>query len=198
MRYSHVLCIAFGFAIFAAPGLARDGEETNIPLKNLTTREMREETLDRLFASLHKASDEQAAKATEEKIWELWSRSDSPTAEVLLGQAVVAMGDSENAASLEILDRVIAAYPSYAEAWNKRATLQFMLGNYDASLRDIDKVLDLEPRHFGALAGRGMIYQRQEKWGPALDAFREALKMNPNMLGVKNAIQELEKRERDI
>jgi tetratricopeptide (TPR) repeat protein len=198
MRYSHVLCIAFGFAIFAAPGLARDGEETNIPLKNLTTREMREETLDRLFASLHKASDEQAAKATEEKIWELWSRSDSPTAEVLLGQAVVAMGDSENAASLEILDRVIAAYPSYAEAWNKRATLQFMLGNYDASLRDIDKVLDLEPRHFGALAGRGMIYQRQEKWAAALDAFREALKMNPNMLGVKNAIQELEKRERDI
>jgi tetratricopeptide (TPR) repeat protein len=198
MRYSHVLCILAGFVIFAAPGLARDGEETSIPLKNLTTREMREETLDRLFASLHKASDEQAAKATEEKIWELWSRSDSPTAEVLLGQAVVAMGDSENAASLEILDRIIAAYPSYAEAWNKRATLQFMLGNYDASLRDIDKVLDLEPRHFGALAGRGMIYQRQEKWGPALDAFREALKMNPNMTGVKNAIQELEKRERDI
>jgi tetratricopeptide (TPR) repeat protein len=159
---------------------------------------MREETLDRLFASLHKASDEQAAKAAEEKIWELWLRSDSPTAEVLLGQAVVAMNAAENAASLEILDRIVAAYPSYAEAWNKRATLQFMLGNYDASLRDIDKVLDLEPRHFGALAGRGMIYQRQEKWGPALDAYREALKMNPNMPGVKNAIQELEKRERDI
>jgi tetratricopeptide (TPR) repeat protein len=198
MRYSYVLCIAFSFAIFANPGLARDGEETNIPQKNFTAREMREETLDRLFASLHKASDEQAAKAKEEKIWELWSRSDSPTAEVLLGQAVVAMNAAENAASLEILDRIIAAYPSYAEAWNKRATLQFMLGNYDASLRDIDKVLDLEPRHFGALAGRGMIYQRQEKWGPALDAFREALKMNPNMTGVKNAIQELEKRERDI
>jgi tetratricopeptide (TPR) repeat protein len=198
MRYSHVLCIAFGFAVFAVPSLARDGEETNIPLKNFTAREMREETLDRLFASLHRASDEQAAKATEEKIWELWSRSDSPTAEVLLGQAVVAMNAAENAASLEILDRIIAAYPSYAEAWNRRATLQFMLGNYDASLRDIDKVLDLEPRHFGALAGRGMIYQRQEKWGPALDAFREALKMNPNMPGVKGAIQELEKRERDI
>jgi tetratricopeptide (TPR) repeat protein len=198
MRYSHVLCIAFGFAVFAVPSLARDGEETNIPLKNFTAREMREETLDRLFASLHRASDEQAAKATEEKIWELWLRSDSPTAEVLLGQAVVAMNAAENAASLEILDRIIAAYPSYAEAWNRRATLQFMLGNYDASLRDIDKVLDLEPRHFGALAGRGMIYQRQEKWGPALDAFREALKMNPNMPGVKGAIQELEKRERDI
>ncbi len=103
------------------------------PRKNLTAQETREVALDRLFASLHKTSDEQAAKAVEEKIWELWSRFDSPTAEVLLGQAVVAMGASENAASLEILDRIVAAYPAYAEAWNKRATLQFVLGNYDAS-----------------------------------------------------------------
>ena len=198
MRHLRALCIFVGFVVFAVPGLARDGEETNIPLQKFTAREIREETLDRLFASLHKSSGEQAAKATEEKIWELWSRSDSPTAEVLLGQAVVAMGASENAASLEILDRIVATYPSYAEAWNRRATLHFMLGNYDASLADIEKVLDLEPRHFGALAGRGMIYQRQEKWGAALAAFREALQMNPNMTGVKNAVQELAKREQDI
>jgi tetratricopeptide (TPR) repeat protein len=108
------------------------------------------------------------------------------------------MGAAENSASLEILDRIIAAYPTYAEAWNRRATLHFMLGNYNASLADIEKVLDLEPRHFGALAGRGMIYQRQEKWGAALAAFREALQMNPNMTGVKNAVQELAKREQDI
>lgn len=198
MRHLRALCILAGFVILAVPGLARDGEETNAPLKNFTAREMREETLDRLFASLRRASDEQAAKATEEKIWELWSRSDSPTAEVLLRQAVMATGAAENAASLEILDRIIAAYPSFAEAWNRRATLQFMLGNYNASLGDIEKVLDLEPRHFGALAGRGMIYQRQGKWSAALAAFREALQMNPNMTGVKNAVQELAKREQDI
>jgi tetratricopeptide (TPR) repeat protein len=178
--------------------LARDGEETNIPLKNSTAQEIREESLDRLFASLRKSSGERAAKATEEKIWELWSRSDSATAEVLLGQAIVAMNASENAASLEILDRIVAAYPTYAEAWNRRATLHFMLGNYETSLSDIEKVLDLEPRHFGALAGRGMIYQRQGKWSAALSAFKEALSMNPNMAGVKNAVQELSKREQDI
>ena len=201
MKLSRAPYIAVGFVVFvvfAVPGLARDGAETAIPLKNSTAQEIREESLDRLFASLRKASGEQVAKATEEKIWELWSRSDSATAEVLLGQAVVAMGAADNAASLEILDRIIAAYPSYAEAWNKRATLHFMLGNYETSLSDIEKVLDLEPRHFGALAGRGMIYQRQGKWSAALSAFREALSMNPNMTGVKNAVQELSKREQDI
>lgn len=198
MRHSLTLVIVLGLVISVAPGLAQDKEVSNTPAPKLSAQETREVALDRLFASLHKASDEQAAKAVEHKIWELWSRFDSPTAEVLLGQAVVAMGASENTASLEILDRVVASYPTYAEAWNKRATLHFALGNYDASLRDIDKVLDLEPRHFGALAGRGMIYQQQKNWTAALNAYREALSMNPSMTGVKNAVQELSKRERDV
>ena len=195
MRHLRTLLIALGMAVFTAPGLAQDSA---VPTEKLTAQETREVALDRLFASLHKTSDELVAKAVEEKIWELWSRFDSPTAEVLLGQAVVAMNAAENTASLEILDRIVASYPAYAEAWNKRATLQFVLGNYDASLKDIEKVLDLEPRHFGALAGRGMIYQSQENWTAALNAYREALSMNPSMTEIKNAIKELSKRERDI
>jgi tetratricopeptide (TPR) repeat protein len=198
MKHSRVLVIALGLVIFAAPGFAQDGAKNNIPSQKFTAQDTREVALDRLFASLRQASDERAAKAVEQKIWELWSRFDSPTAEVLLGQAVVAMGAAENDESLEILDRIVASYPTFAEAWNKRATLHFALGNYDASLSDIDKVLDLEPRHFGALAGRGMIYQRQENWTAALNAYREALRMNPSMTGVKNAVQELSKRERDV
>jgi tetratricopeptide (TPR) repeat protein len=195
MRLLSAIGLAFCLAV---PATAGDSAKEPAPFRNLTAHELRDEALDRLFASLHKATGEQAAKATEQKIWELWSRSDSATAEVLLGQAVVAMNASDNVASLAILDRIIAAYPAYAEAWNKRATLHFMIGNYDTSLADIEKVLDLEPRHFGALAGRGMIYQAQQKWSAALAAFREALSMNPNMPGVKNAIHELEKREQDI
>jgi tetratricopeptide (TPR) repeat protein len=105
------------------------------------------------------------------------------------------MNTGDNRSSFRILNQLIETYPSYAEAWNKRATLNFMIGRYNDSLADIDKVLDLEPRHFGALAGRGMIYRAQEKWGDALDAFRQAIRINPNMTAVKDAIRDLEKRE---
>jgi tetratricopeptide (TPR) repeat protein len=194
MKLLWVLPLAFGFLTFGSLAQA----EENTAAHKLTPHEMRDDTLDSLFAKLQRASNEDDARQTELKIWEVWSQSDSVTADVLLTQAVVAMNAGDNKSSFNILNRVIEIYPNYAEAWNKRATLNFMIGRYDESLADIDRVLDLEPRHFGALSGRGMIYQAQEKWGAALDAFREALKINPNMASVKNAIHELEKRERAL
>ena len=166
--------------------------------RKLTAHQQREDTLDGLFATLQRAPGEAEAKQAEQKIWEIWAQSDSVTADVLLNQAVAAMNAGDNRASFGILNQVIATYPEYAEAWNKRATLNFMIGRYYDSLADIEKVLELEPRHFGALSGRGMIYQTQEKWGPALEAYREALKINPNLASVKEAIKQLEKRERDL
>ena len=159
--------------------------------------EMRAEQLDILFARLY-TSKGNGTEGLVLKIWSLWSANDSPTAEVLLGQAARAMNEGAPAEALKILDRVIGANPDYAEAWNKRATLYFMMKRDDASLRDIDKVLDLEPRHFGALAGRGMIYQRQKKFGAALAAYREALSLNPGMEQVKESIKDLEKIEQGI
>jgi tetratricopeptide (TPR) repeat protein len=159
----------------------------------LSPHEIRDDTLDSLFAKLRRASDQADAKATEQKIWAAWSQSDSVTADVLLNQAEAAMGVGDNRASLTILNQIIATYPTYAEAWNKRATLKFMIGRYDESLSDIEKVLELEPRHFGALSGRGMIYQSQKKWNDALAAYKNALAVNPNMASVKNAIEQIEK-----
>lgn len=178
--------------------MAREGDEAGVAVERLTPQQQREESLDVLFARLQQSTSETIARDVEQKIWTLWSQSDSPTADVLLGQAVAAMDAQDSASSFAILDRVIASYPSYAEAWNKRATLNFMVGKYKASLSDIEKVLDLEPRHFGALAGRGMIYNAQEEWSLALDAYRDALAVNPNMPSVKSAIKELEKRLQDI
>lgn len=198
MSHFRILALVIGLSVFAFPAMAREGDEAGVAVEKLTPQQQREESLDVLFARLQQSTSETIARDVEQKIWTLWSQSDSPTADVLLGQAVAAMDAQDSASSFAILDRVIASYPSYAEAWNKRATLNFMVGKYKASLSDIEKVLDLEPRHFGALAGRGMIYNAQEEWGLALDAYRDALAVNPNMPSVKSAIKELEKRLQDI
>lgn len=125
-------------------------------------------------------------------------RSDSPTAELLLQQATDAMNKAAFDPSLAILDRLVAVHPEFAEAWNKRATLYFMMGRFEDSLADIDKVLDLEPRHFGALSGRGMIYRKEGKLSDAIAAFRDALAVNPTMDSARDAVKELEKLEQPI
>jgi tetratricopeptide (TPR) repeat protein len=179
------------------PALAAEQAKTgNPPVR--PPAELRADQLDTLFARLHKTTAAEEAKPIELKIWQLWMSYDSPTAEVLLQQAMAAMDADANDQSLAILDRLVEAYPNYAEAWNKRATLYFNMGRYDDSLADIDRVLALEPRHFGALAGRGMILAHQKKYGEALDAYRDALEMNPQLDDVKDAIKALEKIERPI
>lgn len=183
--------------VVQADGEATPPVDAKAPVKPLKPADIRAEQLDILFARLYTSKGE-GTDGLQQKIWALWSANDSPTAEALLGQAARAMNDGAPAEALSILDKVIGANPDYAEAWNKRATLYFMMKKDDASLKDIDKVLELEPRHFGALAGRGMILQRQKKYGAALDAYREALKLNPGMESVKDSIKELERIERGI
>jgi len=164
--------------------------------KPLKPAEVRADQLDVLFAQLHKPGVQ--SDAVEEKIWALWDSSDSPTAEVLLRQATLAIQDGAPAEALSILNRLIGADPDFAEAWNKRATLYFMMKKDDAALADIAKVLDLEPRHFGALAGKGMILERQKKYAAARAAYEEALAVNPNLEDVQAALKELDKVEQGI
>jgi len=158
--------------------------------------ELRAEQLDILFAHLHQPGIE--SRPVEQRIWELWSASDSPTAEVLLQQSQRAMEDGAPAESLSILNRLIGAYPDFAEAWNKRATLYYLMKRDDDALKDLAHVLDLEPRHFGALAGKGMILERQKKYGEAREALNEALAVNPTLDEVKAALKELDRIDRGI
>lgn len=158
--------------------------------------ELRSEELDRLFARLHQQGV--AAQPIEAKIWALWSASDSPTAEVLLEQAQRAMDAGAPAEALSILNRLIEVQPDFAEAWNKRATLYFMMKRDDQSLADIARVLELEPRHFGALAGKGMILEHQKKYSEARTAFEDALAVNPNLEDVQAALKELDRLEQGI
>jgi tetratricopeptide (TPR) repeat protein len=164
----------------------------------LTPAQRRADELDMLFARLYMSDTEEAARALEKRIWALWTTSDSPTAEALLQQASKAMNDGAPREALSILNRLVGTYPNFAEAWNRRATLYYLMKRDTEALLDIQRVLDLEPRHFGALAGRGLIYQRQGKLTAAKQAFEEALKLNPGLEAVKAALKELERQEMGI
>jgi len=196
--------IAVGVLVVAAPAAAKDSAqvEEGTTAAAATSRqkpaEIRADQLDALFARLYTSDGSDVSHAIEKKIWALWSTSDSPTAEALLQQATKAMDDGAPRESLSILNRLIGTYPDFAEAWNKRATLYFLMKRDEESLLDIQRVLDLEPRHFGALAGRGLIYQRQKKYSAAQDSFRQALKINPGMDSVKEALKDLQKLEQGI
>lgn len=181
--------------LFAAPALtqeAREGDATAAaPVVKQPPAEIRSDMLDRLFARLQMARSNEESHMIEQSIWKLWLTADSPTADVLITQAVKAIEARETDAALTILDNLVAVHPDFMEAWNRRATLYFMLGKYDESLKDVDKVLDLEPRHFGALAGRGMILREKGDLAGARRAFQDALKVNPHMPGVTSALKEL-------
>jgi tetratricopeptide (TPR) repeat protein len=192
------------FAAAAGSSFAQDAETVTSSASETVTvapkkpADVRADQLDSLFARLYKSGDNENRDGIEQKIWTLWMAADSPTAEVLLQQATRAMNEGAPRQSLSILNRLTGTYPDFAEAWNKRATLYFLMKRDEEALLDIQRVLDLEPRHFGALSGRGLIFQRQKKYSAALESFREALKINPGMDTIKGAVKEIERLEQGI
>jgi tetratricopeptide (TPR) repeat protein len=187
--------------LISTPALAQNAKEDTgevATARKLSSTELRADTLDKLFYRLRKSEQPEEAKKAETQIWQLWMESDSPTAEALLQQATIAMGDQAPGPALKILDALIDAHPDMAEAWNKRATLYFNLGRFDDSIADIEKTLELEPRHFGALSGWGMILRIQGKDLEALKVYKEALSVNPQMPGVQAAVKEIEEKSRGI
>ena len=137
--------------------------------------------LDFLFGALKAAPDEASAKHVEARIWALWQQTPSDTAALLMQRAKVAMEAQQTDVALKLLDAVIKLRPDYVEAWNRRATLYYLRNDYGHSLEDIQQVLVREPRHFGALAGLGMIMQDLGDEKRALEAFRKALAINPHL-----------------
>jgi tetratricopeptide (TPR) repeat protein len=185
--------------MLSLPAFAEDAPEAGAPAPvepPAKPAEMRSDQLDTLFARLRQPGID--SSDVERQIWQLWGASDSPTATILLEQSARAIDDGAPAEALAMLDRLIGAYPDFAEAWNKRATLYFMMKRYDSSLADIARTLDLEPRHFGALAGKGMILMRQKNYAAARAAYEEALAVNPNLEQVKDALKELDRLEQGI
>lgn len=151
-----------------------------------------EEVLDRLFAQLRQADGKEMAGVLENAIQAMWLRSGSPTADVLMKQAGAAVEAKSYGPALAILDTVVELYPDYAEGWNRRASVHFLRGDYTSSMSDIEQVLALEPRHFGALSGLGAIQKERGNGRAALRALRRARMINPNLDSIDDRIRELE------
>ena len=147
--------------------------------------------LDFLFGALKAAPDELSAKAVEAKIWAIWLQTPSDTAALLMSRAKAAIDAQQGDIALKLLDATIKLRPDYVEAWNRRATLYYLRNDYGRSLADIQQVLVREPRHFGALAGLGMIMQDLGDDKRALDAFRKALAVNPHLDKVPDLVKTL-------
>ena len=135
--------------------------------------------LDRLFAVLQTTDSDREARQAEQLIWAIWVHSDNPSAQSTMSNGIEAMSRNLLDDALAIFDRLVLEAPDFAEGWNKRATVHFMLGNYEESIADVDHTLDLEPRHFGALSGLGQISLAQRDEVAALAAFEDALAVNP-------------------
>jgi tetratricopeptide (TPR) repeat protein len=147
--------------------------------------------LDFLFGALKVAPDEDSAKHVEARIWALWNQTSSDTTALLMQRANAAMEAKQMDVALKLLDAVIKLRPDYVEGWNRRATLYYLQNDYTHSLEDIEQVLIREPRHFGALAGLGMIMQELGDDKRALDAFRKALDVNPHLDKVPELVKTL-------
>jgi len=169
---------------------ALTGEQQNT-LSKQQKQKLAREVLDSLFGKLHHVKSAKSATLLANAIWKIWSRSGSPTADMLLIQAERAMRAGEQRVAISILSTIIDQYPDFAEAWNKRATAYFLSFEYDKSLADIREVLKREPRHFGALSGLGLIYQRLGKKRQALKAFRRALAIHPFLGDARLAVKKL-------
>jgi tetratricopeptide (TPR) repeat protein len=193
MRFA-LLTAVFLAAFPAHSAFGADG--VTLPLEKLKAESpqpvlTRAQKLDALFVDLKKAKSQAVAEGVASRIWEAWNNSDSASINLLMQWSQQAMDKQKFPVALDFLDQVVVLKPSYAEGWNRRATLHFMMNNYSKSMADIEKTLQLEPRHFGALAGMGHIFLALERKELALKAYERALDVYPMMRAVQKQVGDI-------
>lgn len=149
--------------------------------------------LDRLFTELQSSENEMEAKRIAAQIDNLWRGARGETARLLLTRADDAIADEDFPLALDVLDQLIALEPDFAEAWNRRATVYFLKNEYGPSLADIAVTLTLEPRHFGALTGLGLMLEDLGDDERAYAALKRALELNPFQEEVRLELESLER-----
>ena len=152
-----------------------------------------ENILNNLFNQLKKVNNSKSATLLEEKIWSIWNvhpTNNRLTERLEFGTELMQYGDYNYA--LRVFDNIIVTDPKWSEAWNKRATVHFLMSQFANSLNDIDKVLNIEPRHFGALSGQARIFIKLQKYEKAIKSIERTLKFYPSFKS-REMIPEIER-----
>jgi tetratricopeptide (TPR) repeat protein len=192
------LPLAVAVALTAPPAIAQpsapqpgaEPEPDSRPQSPEGEAMLRRSQLDALFKSLAK-NDNPDWQSVQNEIWARWSRSGSPAMDLLLMRAESAMENRQLELALRFLDDLVRLAPDFAEGWNKRATVYFLLEEYGRSVADIERTLALEQRHFGALSGLGMILERLGDKKGAMRAYRRGLEVHPNLPGAAQGVERL-------
>ncbi|MFK4825304.1 tetratricopeptide repeat protein [Paenochrobactrum sp. BZR 588] len=156
------------------------------------------ERLDKLFAELLKTSNEVKARRIAAQISGIWAQSGSATVDLLLGWSYEAMQQKKYAVAIDFLDEAVALAPDNAESWNRRAALHVLNNEFNRAIYDINRVLELEPRHFGALAGLAGILQEKGQKASALKVYERILTLYPMMREAQQQVQLLTEELSDI
>jgi tetratricopeptide (TPR) repeat protein len=137
-------------------------------------------------------TDERVRVVAEQALWAVWSRSGDARVDELFARGVAQMGEQRLPEAIATFTRVIELKPDFAEGWNKRATAYFLAGEFRRSLKDCGEVVKRNPQHFGVLSGYGQIYLELDQPEKALEYFRRALEVNPNLEGVQGLAERLD------
>lgn len=180
------ICLA---SIWPASAAGADGPHSAVAASD--TSASPDERLTRLFHTLKRERDPDSARGIAENISRQWQETGSPTIDLLVQWADKAMAEERNAAALDFLDEALSLRPDYVEGWNRRATLHYKMGNFRKSLSDINRVLALEPRHFGAIAGMATIFTDSGRDELALRAWERFLTLYPAERRAQRALDEL-------
>lgn len=150
--------------------------------------------LTRLFDSLKRAPSADVAETIEGEIWQIWCADSDDVGRQMMQEGIAALAGGRIEPAEITFGKLIAHDPDCAEAWNKRATVRFLLDDHQGSITDIEETLTREPRHFGALSGLGQIMMAESEWVGATAALEAALRINPHLKSVRTAIETLKRR----
>lgn len=186
----NVFAFLIGTALLCAP-LPLFAEEASPPKATEPVARTPAERLDGLFSKLKRERNEKAAERIAGQIWQEWNNSGSASIDLLMQWSQKAMDEQKFDIALDFLDQVVTLKPTYAEGWNRRATVHFMMQSLGKSMSDIDHTLQLEPRHFGALSGLAQIMKNTGRKELALDAYQRVLAIYPMMRSAQSEVATL-------